>query len=84
MRLQIEARVSERRGGMAATAPRLGLTGHGVTEEEAMASLRDGVAAWTLGLSLAGALDEALARRGVLCADAEAAGLSVDLRQLHP
>jgi hypothetical protein len=80
MKLLIEAHVSHRRGGLQATAPQLRLAGHGTTQDEALASLRSTAAAWVLGLSLAGGLDEALDRSGVRREDQESEGMSIELR----
>ena len=80
MRLVIECDVSQRRGGYAAAARQLGLAGHGLDQDGALASLRRTIAAWVMGLAAAGWLAEALAGRGVRCEDKNAEGLTRDLR----
>jgi hypothetical protein len=80
MRLIIEYDVSQRRGGLSATARQLGLAGHGVDQDGALASLRRAAAAWVMGLTVADRLAEALARRGIRCEDPGSEGLAIDLR----
>jgi hypothetical protein len=80
MKLVIECDVSQRRGGVSATARQLGLTGHGHDRDAALASLRRAAAAWAMGLTLAGRLAEALGRRGVRCEDKDSEGWVIDLR----
>lgn len=80
MRLVIEYDVSQRRGGVCATARQLGLAGHGFDRDGALASLRRATAAWVMGLTAAGRLAEALVRHDIRCEDAEAEGYIIDLR----
>lgn len=80
MRLVIECDVSQRRGGISATARQLGLAGHGLDRAGALASLRRAAAAWVLGLAVADRLVEALARRGIRCEDSGSEGYVIDLR----
>jgi hypothetical protein len=80
MRLVIECYVSQRRGGVSATARQLGLAGHGLDQDGALASLRRAAAAWIMGLTVAGRLAEALARRGIRCEESGSEGYIIDLR----
>ena len=80
MRLVIECDVSQRRGGVSATARQLGLAGHGVDQDGALTSLRRAAAAWVMGLTVADRLAEALARRGIRYEDSESKGYVIDLR----
>jgi hypothetical protein len=80
MRLVIECDVSQRRGGVSATARQLGLAGHGLDRDGALASLRRAAAAWVMGLTVADRLAEALARRDIRCEDSGSEGYIIDLR----
>ena len=80
MKLVIEYYVSQRRGGVSATAPQLRLAGHGLDRDSALASLRRAAAAWVMGLTAADRLPEALARCGIRCEDGGSEGYVIDLR----
>jgi hypothetical protein len=66
MRIGLRVAVKARRGGYAATAPDLGLSGHGDDEEEAIQSLERAALAWCFALHRLKRLDRALGRRGIL------------------
>lgn len=80
MKLVIEYDVSQRRGGVSATARQLGLAGHGLDRDGALASLRRAAAAWVMGLTAADRLAEALAQRGIRCEDPGSEEYVIDLR----
>jgi hypothetical protein len=65
MLVSISARVAHRRHGFAAYAPAFSLSGHGVSREEAVASLKQAVIAWCRALHAMHGLEPALARAGV-------------------
>jgi hypothetical protein len=80
MRVVLETDVSQRRGGVSATARQIGLAGHGYDLEAALASLHRAVAAWIMGLTAADRLTEALTTRGIRCEERESEGFLIDLR----
>lgn len=53
------------KGGIQAQAPKVGLTGHGESEETAVSSLLRAIQAWCSGLELVNGLENALDRRGI-------------------
>jgi hypothetical protein len=79
VKLILETDLSQRRGGIAATARQIGLAGHGGDRDTALASLRRVAYAWVMGLTAAGCLTEALARCGIRCDDQERDEVSIDL-----
>lgn len=79
MRITIEAEMSPIKGGRAARAPLLCLTGHGFDDTEACAALRRAVTAWCRGLLRVGDLDTVLRRRHITY-EATEDGRDIDIR----
>ena len=65
MKISFDVQLREGRSGIEARSPVLKLTGHGLSQEDALESLKRGVFAWCLGLQKAGILESVLKRRKI-------------------
>lgn len=70
-------RIEQIRGGVAARAPEIGVTAHGVDADRALASIRSIVGIWARSLAGVGQLEQVLARLGVTWDDA---GSKIDVK----
>lgn len=70
------------RSGVEARSPDLKLTGHGIEEQDALQSLRQGIIAWCNGLHLQGKLEEVLKRKRLHWEDDGDATI-IELRAIH-
>lgn len=80
IRVDVETRTGGR-SGIEARSPDLGLTSHGIDEQEALKSLKRGIVAWCNGLQSLDRLERALKGKR-LHWEADGKDIEIDLRIL--
>lgn len=65
MKISFDVQLREGRSGIEARSPVLRLTGHGLSQEDAIESIKRGVLAWCLGLQKLGILDNVLKKKKI-------------------
>jgi hypothetical protein len=65
MKIFFDVQLREGKSGVEARNAVLRLTGHGVSQDNAVKSLKRGISAWCLGLRKAGILENVLEHKGI-------------------
>jgi len=65
MKISLGATLREGRSGIEARNQIIRLTGHGLSQDDAIESLKRGISAWCYGLREAGILENVLNRKGI-------------------